>query len=52
MLPFFRGGFSNIGFYCVKHNIDGDLICFLVLQKTGATFDIQYLFHTLKENYI
>lgn len=49
---FFLGEFSNIDFYCVKHNHINDLFRFLALQKTGATFDIQYLVHTLKENYM
>lgn len=36
---FFLGGFSNIDFYCVKHNTSkGNYFYFLVLQKTGATF--------------
>lgn len=50
---FFPWGIQQHWFLpCKAQHIDKDFNRFLVLQKTGATFDIQYLFHTLMENYM
>lgn len=49
---FSLGDSATLILLCKARHIDKDLFRFLVLQKTGATFDIQYLFHTLKENYM
>lgn len=53
-LFFLEGGeFSNIDFYCVKHDTSTGVNLLPCTAKDGSyLFDIQYLFHTLKENYM
>lgn len=58
MLPFFffpwrGGGFSNIDFYCVKHNtLTWTSFASLYCRRRGLLFQIQNLVHNLEENYM
>lgn len=47
-----RGDSATLILPCKAQHMDRDSIRLLVLQKTGATFDIQYLVYALKEIYM